>query len=67
MLEQKIMDNILKTKIRTKNVIIASWKSKRLLSWSNQIFQPLMNLSYSKVFSIKYSINIIFCEMRVIP
>ena len=50
MLEQKIMDNILK-KIRTKNVIIALWKSKRLLSLSNQIFQSIINLSYSEVFS----------------
>ena len=51
MLEQKIMDNILKTKMRTKNIIIALWKSKRLLSLSNQIFQSIINLSYSKVFS----------------
>ena len=49
--EQKIMDNILKTKIRRKNLIIALWKNKRLLSLSNQIFQSIMNLSYSKVFS----------------
>ena len=51
MLEQKIMGNILKTKMRTKNIIIALWKSKRLLSLSNQIFQSIINLSYSKVFS----------------
>ena len=52
MLKQKIMDNILKTKMRTKNVIIALWKSKRsLLSLSNQIFQSIINLSYFKVFS----------------
>ena len=51
MLEQKIMDNILKTKIRTKNVIIALWKDKRLLSLLNQIFQSIINLSYFEVFS----------------
>ena len=51
MLKQKIMDNILKINIRTKNVIIALWKSKRLLSLSNQIFQSIINLSYSEVFS----------------
>ena len=51
MLEPKIMDNILKTKMRTKNVIIALWKSKRLLGLSNQIFQSIINLSYSEVFS----------------
>ena len=48
MLEQKIMDNILKTNMRTKNVIIALWKSKRLLSLSNQVFQSIINLSYSE-------------------
>ena len=64
MLEQKIMDNILKTKMRTKNAIIALWKSKRLLSLSNQMFQSIIKLSYS---IFKYSSDIIFREMRAIP
>ena len=51
MLKQKIMDNILKINIRTKNVIIALWKSKRLLSLSNQIFQSIINLLYFEVLS----------------
>ena len=54
MLEQKIMDNILK--MRIKNVIVASLKTYEnnidlLQNLSNQIFQSIINFSYSEVFS----------------
>ena len=54
MLEQKVMDNILK--MRIKNVIIASLKTYEniiylLQNLSNQIFQSIINFSYSDVFS----------------
>ena len=54
MLEQKIMDNILK--MRIKNVIVASLKTYEnyiylLQNLLDQIFQSIINLSYSEVFS----------------
>ena len=54
MLEQKIMDKILK--MRIKNVIVASLKTYEnniylMQNLSNQIFQSIINFSYSEVFS----------------